>query len=249
MTLSHERLETVLTVPYRYFETITSTNDHAKQWLSDGAIDMSVVIADEQRTGRGRKGRTWYTPPGVALAVSIIMRDTEPTVAMHSSMIGALAVAELCDEVDTKNVGIKWPNDVQIAGKKVSGILPEAVWQGDELLGVVLGIGVNVRVPFEGELATTATSLETACACRLDRLQLVAMLVERVVHWANQPSVALLTAWQARLTTLGQRVASDEATGVARSVDAAGALIVEDLDTGATHRIVAGDLTILPQQN
>lgn len=247
MTLSQHKLTQLLTNPVRYYGSVDSTNDLAKQWLIDGGQAFSIIVADEQRKGRGRKGRFWYTPPGVALAVSMILKPT-PQQASRMSMVGALAVAELCDSVGVQDVGIKWPNDVQISGKKVSGILPEAVWQDGQLLGVVLGMGVNVRVQFEGELAQTATSLETVCGCALDRSELVTVLAERVRFWMQQPDATLVKTWQSRLNTLGREVWVEDVVGKAVAVDESGALLIETQD-GTMQRVLAGDLSLLPPQD
>src|SRR5690606_4117303 len=131
----------------RFYERADSTNDLALAWLREGAPIGAVVIADEQLKGRGRKGRVWHTPPGVALAVSVVLRP--PVDALHQvGMVGALAIADVCQQHVPDDVAIKWPNDVQVGGRKVSGILPETAWEADRLLGVVLGMGLNVRVDF-----------------------------------------------------------------------------------------------------
>ncbi len=203
-----------------------------------------MVIADEQRQGRGRKGRLWYTPPGVALALSVVLRPQAQTLG-RVSMLGALAVAESSEQLGLAEVGIKWPNDVQLNGLKVCGILPEAIWQGSELLGVVLGVGVNVRVQFDGPLAATATSLEPALGQPINRARLAAQILERVDHWAAMlGSAAFFEAWQQRLTTIGQHVHMSEPeaiSGLAEGVDPDGALRIRD-ESGQVHRVVAGDV-------
>jgi BirA family biotin operon repressor/biotin-[acetyl-CoA-carboxylase] ligase len=245
VTLTAERLQTLLAPrPVRFYAQAGSTNDLARQWLRDGAADGSVVIADEQISGRGRQGRVWHTPPGVALAVSIILHPPVDWLP-RLSMLGALAVAELAEGVGAQDVGIKWPNDVQINGLKVSGVLPEAEWDGSRLLGVVLGIGVNVRTDFRRtELEATATSLETAFGQQLDRAELARDLLVHVSFWYNQlESDALFAAWKGRLSTLGQPVTINEVQGVAEAVDEQGALLVRDTN-GTVRRVVAGDLAI-----
>ena len=128
--LSEDRLTQALKPrAVQYFASVDSTNDVALKWIREGAAAGAVVIADEQLRGRGRKGRTWHTPPGVAIACSVVMN---PPVAMLNrvSMVGALAISDLIMGYEINHVGIKWPNDVLIAGRKVSGILPEAEWSG-----------------------------------------------------------------------------------------------------------------------
>ncbi len=245
MTLSRERLETLLAPrPVRFYEQASSTNDLARDWLRAGASDGAVVIADEQISGRGRQGRTWHTPPGVALAVSVILHPTTDNLP-RLSMLGALAIAEMAEQIGAAHVAIKWPNDVQVNGLKVSGVLPEAEWNGSRLAGAVLGMGVNVRVDFRNtELENTAISLETAVGRRLDRAELIAMLLERVDDWYRRLSTPeLFEAWQARLSTPGQMVTIGGVHGLAEGVDAQGALLVRST-AGKLERVTAGDLVM-----
>lgn len=230
--------------PFRFFASVDSTNDVALDWLGAGAVSGGVVVADEQRKGRGRKGRFWHTPPGVALAVSVVLKP--PTTHLNRvSMVGAVAVAELCEQVGLSQVRIKWPNDVQVHGKKVSGILPEACWGGNTLLGVVLGMGVNVRVRFEGELAEKAISIEPALARPVNRVDLLAYLLARVDYWAAQiTSDDLFATWAARLNTIGQNVSIEGIVGLAQAVDESGALLIKTAD-GSIQRVLAGDVSLV----
>ena len=242
MTLSQQSLAETLPLPFRYFERISSTNDAAKAWLADGAPDCAVVIADEQLAGRGRHGRVWHTPPGSALALSVILRPSLESLP-RLTMLGGLAVCELAEGLGCRAAGIKWHNDVQIAGKKVSGILTEAVWLGDQFMGAVLGIGVNVRVDFAGApLADSATSLEAALGRRLNRAQLLSLLLARILHWYQRiDAPALFCEWRARLNMLNQPVTANGIKGIALDVCADGALLLRD-DAGRRHVIRAGEL-------
>ncbi len=146
----------------RYLPQTGSTNDDALAWLNGGAADGAVVIAGEQVRGRGRMGRAWHAPPGTALLLSIVLRPHLQHLP-RLTMLGALAVCELAEAYGIAAVDIKWPNDVRIGGRKLSGVLPEAAWAGDRLLGAVLGIGLNLSVDFTGTpFAHTAISLATA---------------------------------------------------------------------------------------
>jgi len=229
--------------PFRFFSSIASTQNEALEWLKNGAPQGAVVIADEQTAGRGRMGRTWHTPAGVALALSVILRPS-PNGAKHIFMAGGVAVAELLEGLNIPNISIKWANDVRIDGKKVSGVLPEAVWEGNQLQGVVLGIGVNIRVNFENsELANIATNIETALNQRCDRTDLLATLLQRLNHWSNRLGTnELVQAWRSRLDTLGKVVTVDDITGTAIDVTHDGALIIQKSD-GTTHTVIAGDIS------
>ena len=243
MSLSQAALEAMLPTPFRYFERVGSANDAARAWLDDGAPEGAVVIADEQTAGRGTRGRVWRTPPGKALALSVILRPL-PRWLPRLNMLGGLAVCELAEGLGCRDAGIKWHNDVQIAGKKVSGILSEAVWAGGELRGTVLGIGVNVRVDFRATpLAESAISLEAALGRRLDRARLIQRLLQRVCFWCRHiDSDALFDEWRARLNMLNQRIVVNGVAGSALDVCDDGALLLLD-DAGARHRLYAGEVT------
>lgn len=243
MTLAPNRLAKTLPAPFRYYKRIGSTNDAARDWLEHGAPLGAVVIADEQTAGRGRQGRSWQTPPGAALAMSVILRPGARRLP-RINMLGGLAVCELAESLGCEDVGIKWPNDVQIGGKKVSGILCEATWAGERLCGAVLGIGLNVRTDFQGTpLAKTATSLESALGKRLDRSQLAGDLHARILHWQRRiESDALFENWRGRLNMLGQALHVNGATLRALDVSADGALLAVD-ERGQRHSLHVGDVT------
>ena len=245
MTLSPEILQAKLDHCFRFYHSVDSTNDLAKDWLLAGAADGAAVIADEQRRGRGRQGRHWYTPPGAALALSVILRPDEEDVA-SVNMIGALSVYDLAKQVGCEAVGIKWPNDVQISGKKVSGVLAENVWKGDRLLGVVLGIGVNVRVDFAGAgLKDSAISLEDVCQAPLVRADLICQVLARISFWRAQCANNVFQAWRSRMNTLGKRVTVNGRRGLALDVTPTGALRI-CTDHAGIVLVQAGEVSEAP---
>src|SRR5690606_3785950 len=133
--------------PWRYFDRLGSTNDEAARWADRGAPHLALVLADEQYAGRGRLGRQWFTPPGAALALSLVLRP-RPENRLASEQIpfytalGALALSQALRRQLGLSPAIKWPNDVLLVGRKTAGILAEAQWQGDQVQAVILGIGV-----------------------------------------------------------------------------------------------------------
>lgn len=241
MSLSHERLQRKLARCFRFYRSVDSTNDLAKDWLLAGAPDGAVVIADEQRRGRGRQGRVWHSPPGVALALSVVLRPDEEDVALVN-MIGALGVYDLVRQAGCDEAGIKWPNDVQVNGKKVSGVLTENVWESDRLLGVVLGIGVNVRVDFAGtDLHASAISLEDVTQAPLDRAELIRQLLRRIDCWRGKSAKETFLAWRRRLNMLGKLVTVNGVQGLAEDVTPSGALKIKTDKAGALL-VHAGDV-------
>jgi BirA family biotin operon repressor/biotin-[acetyl-CoA-carboxylase] ligase len=248
------------TRPFRFAPQVTSTNDIARDWALGGAPGGAVVITEEQLAGRGRFGRTWIAPPGTALLMSVILRpQIVPERIARVTMVGAVAVAEALASVPSlplELIGLKWPNDVQLGGRKVAGILSEAVWEGQRLVATVLGIGINVRVDFDNTpLVEQATSIERVTGMWVDRPSLLAKVLARIDHWvARIGDRPLLAAWSGRLATIGQQVtirtlekdfSHREISGQALDVDDDGALILQTGD-GATQRILAGDVTLNP---
>lgn len=248
MTLSQSLLEKVLARPVRYFDQVDSTNDTAKAWLEDGAPEGALVIAGEQKRGRGRHGRSWHTPPDAALALSLILKPPEALLP-RLNMAAALSVYDLAQKCGCENVRIKWPNDILVDGKKVSGVLAETVWEGGDLVGAIVGIGVNVRIDFEGSaLFATAISLEDVVEGKLDRVWLTEYLLRRFDYWYSLIATpAVFRAWRERLDTLKQNVAVGKVEGVAFDVSPAGALLIRDAN-GRVHQANAGDLVIASRE-
>lgn len=245
MTLTFESLRSVLRHPFRFYASVDSSNDIAKRWLLEGAPALSAVFADEQLRGRGRAQRTWLTPPNAGLAVSLILRPP-PEFLPRITMIGALSVYDLANSVGCHNVGIKWPNDIMIGTKKLSGVLIESIWQGNELAGVVLGIGVNVRVDFTGApLAGRAVNLEHVTGRRLDRTQLAQTLCDRVEHWYRRiSSDEVFSLWRARLNMLNRIVSTQDIDGTAVDVTTDGGLLVRDA-AGTIQELTTADIRII----
>jgi BirA family transcriptional regulator, biotin operon repressor / biotin---[acetyl-CoA-carboxylase] ligase len=251
MTLTDERLQVALMPrPVRFFPQVGSTNDEAANWLQDGAAHGSVVVADEQTAGRGRMKRTWHTPPGVALAVSVILK-VDPAHITQVNMAGTLAVCQMLDIAKVLGVTAKWPNDVLVNDKKISGSLPEVIWEGNALQGVILGIGVNVRTPFTEELAQHATSIEAEIGVEQDRTALLAVLLFHLdLQVERLGTPALREDYKARLTMLGQPVSvlvdGKPMHGTATDIDDQGALVVTSAAGEAVH-VFASDATVLSQ--
>ncbi len=161
-----------------YFNVLDSTNAQAERWVEDGVPHLSLVVADEQTAGRGRSGRAWFTPRGAGLAFSLILRPEQIESASIPRLtgLGALAVCEVLQSKYDLQAQIKWPNDVLVGGRKLTGVLVEADWQGDEIRSAVLGIGINVApdsVPPESEAGFPATCVETALGSPIDRWTLL----------------------------------------------------------------------------
>ncbi len=239
----------------RFFASVGSTNDEALAWASSGALDYSMVVADEQTGGRGRMGRSWFTPPGTALAFSLVLRpqgDERERVGLFSGL-GALA---LVDALKARGIlaQVKWPNDVLIRRKKVSGILVETVWLGSDVDSVVLGMGVNVSpasVPPPERLIYPATCVQAETQNPVSRIDLLKTLLEAIRHRrAMLAADTFLRDWESALAFRGEtvRVWVGEAeilTGQLLGLEADGSLRLA-LPNGTTRVVRFGEVHLRP---
>lgn len=235
-----------------YSPQVGSTNNIARDLANYGAPEGTLVITDDQIAGRGRMGRRWFAPPGSSLMFTIIFRPAiSPALANRLVMACGLAVAEGCEEVASAQVTVKWPNDLQIGGKKFVGILPESSLMGERLEWVIVGIGVNVHQTFNPDdpLAKTAASLAEVSEQELDRADLLGRILARLNTWnARLSDKALLDAWRGRCTTLHKlirvEVGGQTLSGVADELDETGALWLLTRD-GQRHHLTISEATIL----
>jgi BirA family biotin operon repressor/biotin-[acetyl-CoA-carboxylase] ligase len=195
----------------RAFEKIGSTNDVALAWAADGAPDLAMVYAEEQTSGRGRGDRRWFTPAGTALAFSLVLRpvpDEEQSLGFFSGL-GAMAV---CQALGLRGLHpeIKWPNDVLLNRRKVCGVLVEAVWTGEDLDSIVLGVGVNVKseaIPTSDQLNFPATSIETEMGESVDRLTLLKDILQALIYWRGLLMKDVFSStWEKQLAFRGEQV-------------------------------------------
>lgn len=254
--LSTRRLGQVI----EYRESVGSTNDLAKEMARAGAPEGLAVIADEQTAGKGRLGRAWTTPRGSALAISLVLRpELPPYDAPRITLVAAVAVAEAVRTVTGLPVGIKWPNDLLIEGRKVCGILTEMDADMERINFVVCGMGLNVNLTqeqFPPEVRETATSLMAALGGKPVARALLAREILARFEAAYDDLVAgrfeaVLEGWRRLSVTLGQEVRVISVTGAptiygtALDVDPDGALVVRTRE-GVTTRVVAGEVSLRP---
>ena len=191
-----------------YFDAVDSTQDEARAAARHGALNRSVFVADFQRAGRGRQGRTWRADPGMALLVTLLFRETNsaPTPFRWTSL-SSVALAESVEDLLGLTAAIKWPNDLMLSDRKLAGTLGETSFDGQDLL-VIVGIGVNVNTPGAvlADIPGGATSLAAACGHRVDRGPLLLELVQRVDDWLDRAPAELHAAWDSRLWGRGQRL-------------------------------------------
>lgn len=196
----------------RDFDSLGSTNDEALHWANQGAPHLALVLAEEQTAGRGRHGRRWHTPPGVALAISLILRAEKlgSFPLPYLTGLGALGVCTALQDSYDLEAQIKWPNDVIVEGKKLAGVLVETSWQGGDLEFAILGIGINVAqgsVPPAHELDFPATSVEACIGRQVDRTVLLRNVLESVLSWLPRLEERnFINAWEQQLAYRSQHV-------------------------------------------
>jgi BirA family transcriptional regulator, biotin operon repressor / biotin---[acetyl-CoA-carboxylase] ligase len=245
-----------------FFPEIRSTNDVATSLASAGGNEGAVVIADAQTAGRGRRGRSWFSPPGSGLYVSIVLEPAraaagrERAIALLTLAAG-VALAEGVERATGFAPAIKWPNDLIVGSRKLAGVLAEGIVRPPGAVGppqvaaVVLGYGINVRQSaFPPELGDRATSLESELGRAIDRPRLCAETVASIATRYDDLLAgrfdAILDAWHARAPgSRGARVQwqtpEGARAGTTAGVDDMGALLVRV--GGTTERLIAGEVT------
>ena len=160
-----------------YFDTIDSTNTKAQELAEKGYPSGTLVVADKQESGKGRRGRSWVSPSGTGIFMTLMIKpDINPNNASMLTLVAALAVAKAITSVTDEEAMIKWPNDIVVNGKKVCGILTEMNAQFDYINHIVVGIGINVHnESFPEEISQMASSLMIeAGGKRFHRAQIIA---------------------------------------------------------------------------
>jgi BirA family biotin operon repressor/biotin-[acetyl-CoA-carboxylase] ligase len=237
---------------------VVSTNTVAGEMASKGSPAGAVVIAETQTGGKGRLGRKWISPTG-NLYLSVILR---PGIPLHRAplitLMGAVAVASTIRAVCGVDAAIKWPNDIYISNKKVSGLLTEMSAEQDRIRHIVLGIGMNVNMRLDtlpGDIRAVTTTLAVETAKKIDRTVLFRRLIGELEHWYLvflDYSPEVLAEWTRLNMTVGNRVtvsgSGEVIEGQAQEIDDDGRLIVR-LDDGSLKQIAAGDVTLRPHQN
>ena len=237
------------------FEEIDSTNTCAKRLALEGAADGTVVIADVQTAGRGRMGRTFQSPKGKGIYLSVLLRPDVP--AERLACITPLAGIAVCDAVEAVcgiRPGLKWPNDPVLGKRKLCGILTEAVTDPAGRTAVILGIGINVlqtEADFDPEIRSVATSLLIETGRAVSREELIGKLLECLEQVYLVLKDGDLSGWvqtyRQDCVHLGRQIrligSGGQETATALDVDETFGLIVAD-GTGAVRTVRTGEISV-----
>jgi BirA family biotin operon repressor/biotin-[acetyl-CoA-carboxylase] ligase len=242
--------------PIIFYHEISSTQDAAKELARKGAEEGTVLIAETQTQGKGRKGREWSSAPGQGIQISVILRPTlKPAQSIQIPLVAGVAVAQAIIEVTPLKPKIKWPNDLIVARKKVGGILTEMNAEIDRIDYVVLGIGLNVNTPpalFPKEIEEIATSLAEELGEPVSRVRLLQSFLSEFEglygEFITSGFQTIRERWKAMSNTIGAWVELSDMDGGKMEgkildIDTDGALLLQKRN-GSIERILAGDVTL-----
>lgn len=239
-----------------YLESVDSTNNYVKKIAEAGEKNGTLVVADEQTGGKGRRGRSWATLKGVNLAFSLLLRPSiRPEHASRLTLLMAMAVAEGIRKVTGLEAGIKWPNDVVADGRKVCGILTEMNTEVDYINYVVIGTGINVNQDpstFPEEIRQTAGSLCALAGKKISRAELVARVMEALERYyeiflKTEDLSELYKEYNEICVNRGHEIRvmepGHEYTGTTDGINQDGELVVRRED-GSMVNVYAGEVSV-----
>lgn len=237
-----------------YFDSIDSTNTKAQELAEKGYPSGTLVVADKQVAGKGRRGRNWESPSGCGIFMTLMLKpDINPNNASMLTLVSALAVAKALADITGKDAKIKWPNDIVIDGRKVCGILTEMSAQFDYINNIVIGIGINVNnSSFPEEISATASSLRLLSGGKKYRR---AEIIEKIMEYfekyysiflETEDLSALVNEYDAMLINMKKQVKvldpKEPFEGKAMGITKTGELIV---DTWESRKLVSsGEVSV-----
>lgn len=234
--ISTRELETQLGLPrVDLYASVSSTLDVAHAVAAD-APSGTLIVADEQTSGRGRHGRRWASPPGAGLWLTLIERPTDARALDVLALRCGLFAAEALDALAPAPIGVKWPNDLQVRGAKLAGILIETRWRGTRPEWVAIGFGLNVAAPaLDGAVGLVPGTT------RLGALARLVPALRRAAAATRHLSADELARWNARDVAVDRRCI-EPVEGRVAGIDSAGELLVAR-DDGSTTSHRTGSLT------
>ncbi len=240
--------------PVCFYEELGSTNLQAKLDAENGAKEGTLIVADMQTAGRGRRGRSWSSPPGTNVYFTLILKpDFSVELASMVTLVMGLAVAEGIRETCGLEARIKWPNDIVVNGKKVCGMLAEMSTEREFIHYVVMGVGINVgRQDFSTEIAQTAACLEQERGYPVPRAEIIVNVMKAFegyyeIFCRDGNLAGLLERYNGMLAGKDGEVRvldpKGEYRGISRGINSTGELLVERED-GAVEAVYAGEVSV-----
>lgn len=238
----------------RYFDLTDSTNTQARKMAEEGAPHGLLVIADQQDGGKGRRGRSWVSPAGEGIWMTILLRpEMNPVNASMLTLVMALAAEKGIRETCGQNSLIKWPNDLVLNKKKICGILTEMSTEQMEIKYVLIGIGINVsQTEFPEEIRSTASSLYLESGEKIPRSRIVAGIMSALeeyyeIFMQTEDMSGLIEEYNQRLVNMGNEVCildpAGEFRGVSTGINQNGGLMVR-LEDGSETEVISGEVSV-----
>lgn len=257
--LSKAELESIIRTEWAgrnvlYFYETDSTNNAAKRAAEEGAPHGTLAVADYQTSGKGRRGRSWSSPHGTGIFMSLLTRpELHPSCASMLTLVAALAVTEGIKEFCGVDTLIKWPNDIVLNGRKLCGILTEMSTELECIHYVVTGMGINANMEeFPEEIGRTATSLLIESGKKVKRSELAGAVMKAFETYYDRfmetgDMSGLLDIYNGRLANAGSPVRvlapGNEYTGTALGIDETGELLVR-MEDGEVRRVISGEVSV-----
>lgn len=237
-----------------YYDSTDSTNTRARRLAEEGAPHGTLVVADSQTAGKGRRGRHWEAPAGTGIWMTLVLKpDILPQSASMLTLVAALAVAEGIRRTTGLEAAIKWPNDIVCSGKKVCGILTEMSTEAEWIRYVIIGVGINVNIEhFPEELSEKATSLKLELGRQVKRSELTGAVMTAFEHYyavfAGSGDLSGLTdtynGWSANVgRTVEVLDPAGTYCGEALGIDSQGALLVK-CSEGEVKSVISGEVSV-----
>lgn len=237
-----------------FFDEVDSTNNRAKQLAEAGEPDGTLVVAETQCAGKGRRGRQWLSLKGTGIWMSMVLRpEITPSQASMLTLVAALAVSDGIKAETGLITEIKWPNDIVINGKKLCGILTEMNTEMGDINYVVVGIGINVNIKnFPDDIRPIATSLALEASNPVNRSRLIAAILQAweqyyAVYLQTVDLTGLMQEYNDRLVNRNRQVTvlkpEGSYTGVSHGIDRLGQLLVEKEDR-TVEAVMSGEVSV-----
>jgi len=244
----------------KLLEVVTSTQDVLRELAEQGAPEGTLVIAEQQNQGRGRMGRSWVSPAGKGVWMSLLLRPDVPLLRTPQlTLLAAVALSRAVERLTGLEIGIKWPNDLLVNGRKISGILLESAAEDERLRYVVVGIGISANLDAEDypeDVAAKAISLKMASGRAVDRAELIAEALKEFEDlyqvYLTEGFEPIRLLWEARSINLNRHTVLTTARGtiegVPRGLAELGGLLVE-LEDGRTETVYSAEINPWEQKS
>lgn len=238
-----------------YFDTIGSTNDEARRMAKSGAPHGTVLIAGHQTGGHGRRGRSFHSPAGSGIYMSVLLRpDCAPTELMHLTCAAAVAMCDAIEQAVGFRPGIKWTNDLVYDRRKIGGILTELGFTNQGLVDyAIIGIGINctqTELDFPEDIRSIAASLAMVSQTRVEADVVAAAMIQALQKMDSQllsAKAQILAQYKKDCITLGQEIVllrgDGKRYGIARDIDPDGGLVVE-FQSGTLEVVSSGEVSV-----